>query len=179
MLRSLVGSEMCIRDRPTLHDPSTPRRNPSPYRQLMEATAQSVTSPASASKSVDRRNQRRSLGMLLNGLRVVRVSGAASAAGIQSNDLVLRVDGSLVSSGTTFKSLVDRAKGPKVSVTLQTPTGHIFTVMLPLFSDDGRSSPSRGPELSRLADPPSMRQSSPRSTLLSSPYRRPISASRR
>eukprot|EP00742_Colponemidia_sp_Colp-10_P014114 GILJ01015993.1.p1 GENE.GILJ01015993.1~~GILJ01015993.1.p1 ORF type:complete len:1195 (+),score=128.56 GILJ01015993.1:535-3585(+) len=82
---------------------------------------------------------RRSLGLLLNGLHVTRCIGAAAAAGIQPNDTIIRLAGQLVSSGATLKALLDREPGPRVSLTLQTPTGHVFTTMLPLVSAAGNS----------------------------------------
>lgn len=101
-------------------------RNPSPAADSQNQGAQRTISP--------RRGQKRSLGLMLNGLRVVGVSGSAAAAGIQVNDAILRVDGKLVSNAPAFREAVAKAPGPRVCITVQHLGGGSTAFFVPLFA---------------------------------------------
>jgi LysM repeat protein len=98
------------------------------------------TSPGRPGRS-PRRGRGPSLGLLLSGMRVVRSTGAAHAAGIRSNDLILAVDGKHVSNSKDFREAVQAVRGVRASLRIQRGDGTVGTTNVLLYDDVGSLSP--------------------------------------
>lgn len=86
-----------------------------------------------------RRGQPPSLGLLLHGLRVVGVTGAAQQAGIAVQDAILQVNHKLVASSAALKDAVAATQGPTVALAMQRPNGSVYRTTVPLYGGSSSS----------------------------------------
>jgi DeoR/GlpR family transcriptional regulator of sugar metabolism/phage tail protein X len=157
----------------------------SPLRGVNAGRSPAPRGSPIASSSYSAAHQTNSLGLLLQGMQVVRSTGPAAAAGIQPGDHVSKVQGRLVGSAAQFRGMVrqevERAGGDpsrvQITVTVQPANGPQSTHIVTLGrSTEGlyRSPPRRlSPTLADTRSPwlvPPAQASPPRAA---TPSRRP------